>query len=162
MADQMRWRYGDTRPVVLAVAEETVIEIGDLVWLDTDNARPAVAIDDIGGEGPASLAAAQEDFHDKFAGVAMQRSPAGSSRPIRVATSGVFELDAASATFEVGDLVGVAQDSEAARLAAQRGVAVPTAARAIGRVAKRVVPAGTHVLVEIVGTVSHGGPQAAA
>ena len=39
--DRMRWRYGDTNPVVAAVDLETVIEIGDLLWLDGDNAKPA-------------------------------------------------------------------------------------------------------------------------
>ena len=41
MSDKMRWRYGDTNPVVAAVDSATVIEIGDLVWQDTDDAKPA-------------------------------------------------------------------------------------------------------------------------
>ncbi len=31
MTDKMRWRYGDTNPVVAPVDSATVIEIGDLV-----------------------------------------------------------------------------------------------------------------------------------
>jgi hypothetical protein len=42
MGDKMRWRYGDTNPVMAAVDAATVIEIGDLMWLDTDDAKPAV------------------------------------------------------------------------------------------------------------------------
>src|ERR1051326_8184484 len=102
MTDTMRWRYGDTNPVVLPVASATVIEIGDLVWLDTDNAKSA-SLSTFG----ANLAAAQETFHDKFAGVAMQRSRAGDADPVRVATTGVFEYDCASATFEVGARIGL-------------------------------------------------------
>ena len=41
MANTMRWRYGDTCPVVLPVDSATVIEIGDMVYLDTDDAKPA-------------------------------------------------------------------------------------------------------------------------
>ena len=44
----MRWRYGDTNPVVAAVAAGTVIEIGDLLWQDTDNAKPAAMLPDSG------------------------------------------------------------------------------------------------------------------
>ena len=43
MTDKMRWRYGDTNPVVAAVDAATVIEIGDLLWQDTDDAKPASA-----------------------------------------------------------------------------------------------------------------------
>ena len=43
MTDKMRWRYGDTNPVVAAVDAATAIEIGDLLWQDTDDAKPAPA-----------------------------------------------------------------------------------------------------------------------
>jgi hypothetical protein len=43
MADTMRWRYGETNPVLVPVDSRTVIEIGDLVYLDTDDAKPASA-----------------------------------------------------------------------------------------------------------------------
>ena len=86
MANTMRWRYGETNPVVLPVASATVIEIGDLVYLDTTT-KPAGSVT-YGG----SLAATQESFHDKFAGVAMQPSRNGDTHDIRVATTGVFEF----------------------------------------------------------------------
>ena len=44
MTDKMRWRYGDTNPVVAAVAAATVIEIGDLLYQDTNNAKPAAML----------------------------------------------------------------------------------------------------------------------
>ena len=69
MANTMRWRYGDTSPVMLPVDSATVIEIGDLVYLDTDDAKPAGSQPDQGTE-PAN----QQLFHDMFAGVAMQAS----------------------------------------------------------------------------------------
>jgi hypothetical protein len=145
--------------VTLPVDSATDIEIGDLV----DDAKPASSILDIGGAGPADLAAAQVQFHDSFIGVAMQRSRAGDTQSIRIATSGVFEFDAASATFELGDRVGVAQDAGAA-LEDQKvaGIAQTVPNQALGRVAKRVSSADTKVLVEINSTMMRDGPQASA
>ena len=86
---------------MLPVDSATVIEVGDLLYLDTDDAKPASSQADGG-----TLAVNQETLHDNFAGIAMQASASGDTDSIRVATSGVFELDCASATFEVGALVG--------------------------------------------------------
>ena len=156
MSDTMRWRYGDTSPVVLPVDSTTVIEIGDLIYLETDDARPASAQAD-----QLTEAANQELFHDKFAGVAMQRSPSGDTTPIRVATTGVFEFDCLSATFEVGALVGVDEAASGTQLEDQVLAGVATPNLAVGRVVTRLNPAGTRVLVDIVSTVLYGGPQAA-
>lgn len=156
MSDVMRWRYGETNPVMLPVDSATVIEIGDLVYLATDDARPASAQANQGNE-----AANQEAFHDAFAGVAMQRSRAGDTAPVRVATTGVFEFPCPSGTFEVGALIGADQLGGGTILEDQQVVGVATPNLAVGRCAKRVNPADTKVLVDIVGTVSHGGPQAA-
>jgi hypothetical protein len=158
MASQMRWRYGDTNPVVLAVAPDTVIEIGDLVYLSTDKGLPASAQTDQG-----TAAANQQLFHSKFVGVAMQQSRAGDTQPVRIATTGVFEFDCASSTFEVGALLGVAQTLSApVSLLNQTVVGVTAVNEAVGRCASRVNPAGKSVLVDIVSTVLYGGPQAAA
>jgi hypothetical protein len=154
MSDILRWRYGDTSPVVIPVESATVIEIGDLVYLDTDDAKPASAQADAGTE-----AANQEAFHDLFAGVAMQRSRAGDTTPIRVATRGVFEFPCPSSTFEVGALIGASENGGGNALLNQQVEGVAAANLAIGRCAKRVNPAATTVLVDIVATISHGGPQ---
>jgi hypothetical protein len=157
MANTMRWRYGDTCPVMLPVDSATVIEIGDLVYLDTDDAKPASAQAD-----QSSEAANQELLHDNFAGVAMQASASGDTQPVRVATAGVFEFDCASATFEVGDLVGADENAAGNALEDQTVAGVATANLAVGRCAKRAGTAGTRVLVDVVSTVLRGGPQAAA
>ena len=157
MANTMRWRYGDTSPVMLPVDATTVLEIGDLVYLETDDARPASSQADQGTE-----AANQELFHDKFAGVAMQASRNGDTQPIRVATAGVFEFDCLSATFEVGKLIGADENAGGTALERQVVAPVATANLAIGRCAKRVNPATTHVLVDVVSTIQRGGPQDAA
>jgi hypothetical protein len=154
MANKMRWRYGDTNPVMLPVAAATVIEIGDLVYQVSGAAKPASAFADLGTE-----AANQEAFHDGFVGVAMQHSPDGSTDPVRIATSGVFEMDCLSATFNLGDMLGSDEDAGGTTLQNQVVVKVLTPNLAIGRCAKRVNPAGTRVLVEVDSTVLRGGVQ---
>jgi len=154
MANTMRWRYGETNPVMMPVLVGYIIEIGDLVYLDAQSAKPASAQTDGG-----TLAANQEGLHDKFLGVAMQASPDESTEPIRVATSGVFEFDCLSATFEMGALVGAKEDSSGTELENQFVIGVATPNLAVGRCVKRVVPAGTKVLVDVVSTVVRGGPQ---
>lgn len=162
MSDKMRWRYGDTNPVVAAVDSATVIEIGDLLYLDTDDAKPA------GDQADERTEAAnQEAFAGKFLGVAMQRSKSGETAPIRVATTGVFEYVCPSSAFELGDLIGPSEnaagdaleDQQVERLGAypQGGTAV--AKLSIGRCAKREAVAVTNVLVDIKSTIMHGQPE---
>jgi hypothetical protein len=152
MSDKMRWRYGDTNPVIAAVDSATVIEIGDLLYLDTDDAKPASAQADQETE-----AANQALFAGKFLGVAMQRSRDGDTDPIRVATTGVFELDCVSATFELGNLIGPCENTAGNALLDQQVAKVSTSANAIGRVARREPAANTAVLVDIRSTVMTGG-----
>ena len=159
MPDVMRWRYGDTNPVVVPVDGATVIEIGDLVLLDEGNARPASATPYVG-----RFAEEQENFHDLFLGVAMQRSRSGETEPIRVATSGVFEFDCEPATFERGTRIGVSDDAKRTKLLSQQVIRVPgnRPQESIGVCAKQVYPANRRVLVDIASTVMRGGRQAPA
>jgi hypothetical protein len=152
VTDKMRWRYGDTNPVVAAVDSATVIEIGDLVCQDTDDTKPASAQADQGSE-----TANQQLFAGKFLGVAMQRSRAGDTSPVRVATTGVFEFDCPSGTFELGDLVGVDENATGDALLDQQVDGVGSNANAIGRVARRAAEAATTVLVDIRSKVMTGG-----
>jgi hypothetical protein len=151
----MRWRYGDTSPVLLPVDSATVIEIGDIVYLDVDDAKPASVQADQGSE-----LTNQQVFHDVFAGVAMQASPAGATQPIRVATAGVFEFDCLSTTLEVGDMMAPDEHTNGTQLLTQTVAKVTNANAAIGRCAKRLNPAGVRVLVDIVSAILKGGPQA--
>jgi hypothetical protein len=93
----------------------------------------------------------------------MTASPAGSTVPVTVATAGVFEFIATSATYALGALVGPAGTglADAVGLANQTVEAVATANLAVGRVWKASGTATT-ALVEIVGVVNHGGPLAMA
>lgn len=148
MSDRMRWRYGDTNPVVAAVDPATVIEIGDLLWLDIDDAKPAALLPDLG----CTLVENRERFAQKFLGAAMQRSRAGDSGPIRVATTGVFEFHCPIQSFELGNLVGV----DGRPLANQAVTLVGLRKDAIGRVCRRAFTS-TSVLVDIRSTVMTGG-----
>ena len=152
MSDKMRWRYGDTNPVVAAVDSATVIEIGDLLWQDTDDAKPASSLADQGSETDNQAA-----FTAAFLGVAMQRSRSGDTAPIRVATTGVFEFDCPSGTFELGDLIGADENAAGDALLDQQVDAVADAQYAVGRVAKREASAATSVLVDVRSTVMTGG-----
>ena len=152
MRDLMRWRYGETNPVVAAVDAETEIAIGDLLFHDADRALPARAMEPTG-----SPAADRAAFAGAFLGVAMQRSPAGEARPVRVATTGVFELDCAAMSLSLGDLVGVAVDGGEGKLRDQAVMEVATPSEAIGRVARREPAAVERALVDIRSTVMTGG-----
>jgi hypothetical protein len=154
MSDNFRYQYGDASPVKsAAVVTDTVIEIGDLV---TETPAPAADV-----TWDTNIATTQEAFHDVFLGVSGQRSRDGDTDSVRVDTRGVFRFPCASATFDIGDFVGPAKASGNA-LESQKVVGVATANLAIGRVVAQYDSATTEVLVEIVSTIVHGGPQAAA
>lgn len=154
MADKMRWQYGDTNPVMAAVDPKTVIEVGDLLWQDTNQAKPASDQADAGTDADN-----QEALADSFLGVAMQRSRADDTAPVRVATTGVFEFDCPATDFELGDLVGADGNADSSGLLNQQVEKVAASIYAIGRCAKR--GAGlTSVLVDIRSTVMTGGVMA--
>ncbi len=98
--DRMRWRYGETNPVVAEVLPETIIEIGDLLWYD-GTAKPAELLNVVAAHG-------EEEFQKRFLGVAMQRSRKGENAPLRVATSGTFEFECPSVAYDLGDRMAVA------------------------------------------------------
>jgi len=85
------------------VDADTVIEAGDLVWLDTDDAKPASAF-----TWTSNLATTQGNFAAKFLGVAHQPSSKGETAPISVDVSpdSVYEFDVASAAYELGTPLG--------------------------------------------------------
>ena len=156
MANTMRWRYGDTNPVMLPVANDLAVEIGDLIYLDSSEAKPASSQAD---QGTASLN--QSQIKTKFVGVAMQASPVGENAPIRIASSGVFEFVCDAATFELGELLGISENSAGDALEDQKLVGVSSVTNAVGRSAKQISASTTRVLIDIVSTVMRGGTQSA-
>ncbi len=163
MSDRMRWRCGDTNPVEATVDDVTVIEIGDLVYQSSDNARPASAIVNETHKDTTP----QRIFAVAFLGVAMRRSRSGDSDPIGVATTGVFEFDVPADLFELGDLIGVGRGPNGTPMNQQVEL-VEQHQDAIARVAKRVglegctdakhgAPVVITVLIDIRSTIMTGG-----
>ncbi len=148
----MRWRYGDTNPVMAAVDASTVIEIGDLVYQSTDDVRPASIQPGMGSDASDQIA-----FAGRFLGVAMQRSGEGETAPIRVATTGVFEFDCVPSTFELGDFIAPASSGMFLPLIDQQVAKVASYVQAIGRAARREPTETTRVLVDVRSTVMTGG-----
>ncbi|AMV28801.1 hypothetical protein VT84_30690 [Gemmata sp. SH-PL17] len=152
---------GETRPRKVAIATAKLVDKGDLVGM---NAGTLVRAED--ETWTTDLATTQSNFRARFAGVAAQ-SKLSTTNPrvfgnsqdnvIMVNTSGVFEFDCASATFEVGDFVGPAKDTGNALLS-DRVVAVGAEANAIGRVAERGT-AITRVKVETLSVLAPAARQ---
>jgi hypothetical protein len=153
MSDTLRYRRGDTKPVFAAPASATVIEIGDLLYLDssTKAPKPAGLQADEG-----NLLANQMEFHDNFLGVAEQASASGETDDIRIATAGDFEFPCASATFDLGDLIGAVEASSGTALEDQKVVEVAGEYAAIGRCCEKKAVAGTSMMVRIRSTVMEG------
>lgn len=157
MANVFRYRRGDIQGVAAPVASATVVEIGDLVYLDksadpaTTYLKPAADQTDVG-----SLAANQDEFADNFLGVSTQQSQAGDTEDLLIGTEGEWEFICAAAKFNLGDYVGPADGSP---LANQTVVKVTDPALAIGRVAKHYPANTTTVLVRIKSAVMNSGVQ---
>ena len=154
-ANGARWRYGDTESVTVPVDSATVIEAGDLLYLDVDDAKPASSQLDQGTEGTN-----QQLFHDNFLGVALEASASGETNSIRVATAGVFEFDILSTTLEIGDILAVDEAASGTQLEDQVVAKATSANAGVGRCVERLNPAGTKVHVRIVSSIVHGGTQA--
>lgn len=157
MSNTMRWRRGDTKPVFMTPASATVIEIGDLLYLDPTTSKPknAAAMTDQG-----SLALNQDAFQQYFLGVAEQQSRSGDTDPIRIATAGVFEFACAAATFDPGDMVGGCETTAGTALEDQKVVAVTGESKAIGVVNKQYSSNTTVVEVGIHSTIMRDAIQA--
>lgn len=151
MSDKMRWRYGETNSVIAAVDSSTVIELGDLLYLSDGEAFPASAM-----TPESTVAATQAAFSAAFLGVAMQKSNSGDAAPIRVATTGVFEYDAPSATYGLGDMVGIYEEEAEDDLPSQKLDVVELVAGAIGRVCRIESTATTSILVTLKSVVMNG------
>lgn len=146
MADVHRLRDGDPPIVAMPVDSSTVIEVGDLLFLDTDDVKPASDQADAGTEADNKTT-----FADNFAGVAMTASASGETADVSVAVPdgrAVFEFAIASGTAEPFTLVSVEADATTAGAAGDQNVeSTTTNAEAIGYIAKRYGSATTSVEV---------------
>lgn len=134
-----QYQYGGTNPTIATVATAQAVAVGDICALTSNTITRA------GDETwDTDLATTQTAFVAKFLGVSGQQKDANLARVfgnatdnvIRIDAGGVFQFDCASATLEVGDLVGPAKASGNA-LESQKVVKVASEALAIGRVVER-------------------------
>lgn len=102
MPNQLRFRSGVTQLIKVRVDADTVIEAGDMVWLNTDDVRPASAY-----AWETDLLSTQESFAEFFLGIAHEPSPAGETAPISVDISplAIYEMDCPPGNYEVGRLM---------------------------------------------------------
>jgi len=151
MSDYDNYVRGSKKAVTTkAIVEATVIEQGDLLSITAGVPDPA---DDFTWD--TDLATTQAAFVALFAGVALEASADGDTDTLLMARAGIFKFTCASATFELGALVGPAKATGNA-LENQKVVAVADEKLAIGRVAKREGSAVTEVQVEVMSTVLRG------
>lgn len=131
MSNKLRFRSGQVELHKVRVDSSTVIEAGDLVWLDTNDAKPAADF-----TWTTDLATTQGNFAAVFLGVAHQSSAEGETDDISVDLSplSVYEFDVDSTTYEVGGLLG--PDNLSTALTNQRLTTVGSGALAIGRAAE--------------------------
>lgn len=101
--NKLRFRSGQVQLRKVRVDAETVIDAGDLVWLDGYDAKPAAEFD-----WDSDLVTTQSLFAEKFLGIAHQPSRAGESFPISVDVSpnSIYEFDCHPAAYELGQPLG--------------------------------------------------------
>ena len=131
MADKFRFRHGQQLVATYGVALLTVIERSDFVFIDTTNNEvlPASSL-----LPQSNLAETQAEFVDLFVGVASESSTNAQSADIAVDISAdsVYEFDAASAIYQVGDPVGCNESLLAGTLDDQNVItAVATSSHAV-------------------------------
>jgi hypothetical protein len=126
--NQLRFRSGQVQLARLRVDSGTVIEAGDMVFLDSDDVKPASDF-----TWDTDLATTQAAFAASFLGIAHQQSAAGDTDDVSVDLSplAVYEFDVNAATYEVGDPLGPDENSSA--LMDQQLEAVGSAALGIAR-----------------------------
>ncbi|REJ95477.1 MAG: hypothetical protein DWQ34_06125 [Planctomycetota bacterium] len=148
--NRLRFRSGQVQMRKVRVDSATVIEAGDLVWLDGDDAKPASDF-----TWTTDLATTQAAFAAKFLGVAHQQSAAGDVDPISVDVSphSVYEFDANSAAYEIGAPLG--PDEQSSALMNQQ-LEAAAAANAVARAAESTPGAQATLRVTIASAYATG------
>lgn len=108
MSNQLRLRSGQVQLHKLRVDSGTVLEAGDLVFLDADDVKPAADF-----PWDTDLPTTQGAFAAVFLGVAHQQSAEGDTDDVSIDLSpgSVYEFDVNSATYEVGGLLAPDESS---------------------------------------------------
>jgi hypothetical protein len=123
------------------------IEIGDLMYHDVNDAKPASSQAD-----QLSEEANQRMFAANFAGVAIsaRRSTDAEAGVVRILTDGLYEFDCASDTYEHGDLVGPSENGGGTGLLDQQVEKVSNLDLAIGVAIERKASASTKIWCRLI------------
>ncbi len=158
MASIARYVRGNCNPKPVLCDPSYPIEVGDLLFRETSNnlARPASAMINQGSE-----TLNQQEFHNQFLGVALQKNgtQSGESVPlnstlvhspantIEVATAGIFEFQlAAAASYNGGEYIAPANNAGGTALQNQVvKTAVAGIAGSIGRASPSAAAIGQNV-----------------
>jgi hypothetical protein len=104
----VRHRFGPQFLIRVAVDSATAIQAGDLLFLDSGEAKPAAA-----ETWDTDLATTQANFNNHFLGIAQADHEAGSGDlsdfPVDISPMAVYEMDCESEEHEVGDLLAPAK-----------------------------------------------------
>ena len=160
MADNYRYRYGETNPMNIAFKVGVAVSIGDMVYLDNTDSftiKPASAY-----PWQGTLSQTQQSFVTQFMGINTQRwdgtnlATGNKDGTLLVHTEGVHLMAcAAGSNFNPGDLVGPDQVPGIQQLLPQQVVAVGAKSQAIGRVERAAVNASS-VYVRLFGSKQTG------
>ncbi|MDA0833454.1 MAG: DUF2190 family protein [Planctomycetota bacterium] len=155
MPNRLRFRSGQVHLIKVRVDAETVIEAGDLVFLDGDDVKPASDF-----EWTSDLATTQSAFATQFLGVAQQPSADGETGDISVDVSplSIYEFQVAAGTYEVGDELG--PDSGENVLLNQQLEAVASGTLAIARAAEYKAATATSLRVTFASAFYTGSANA--
>jgi hypothetical protein len=148
------WNYREKNIVSVPTHTDDEISIGDLLFLSTDVARPASSV---AFQGSESLT--KSYFQDYFLGVALRSSDVGSTDPIFIATTGIFEFDCVSLEASIGGLICPDLDIDGQTLLNDTVEIAAGTSTAIGRLVAPVTTDLTSCSVEIQSCVMYGGPQ---
>jgi len=151
MANQLRFRSGQVHLRKLRVLSTTVLEAGDLVYLDTNDVKPASSF-----TWTTDLPTTQSAFAASFIGVVHQQSANGETDDVTVdlSPSSVYEFDVNSGAYEVGDTLG--PDESTSKLMNQQLEAVASGTLGIARAAE-YKPAGSSLLRVTLASAFHTG-----
>lgn len=150
MGNRNRHRRGDFVQREYAVDSAEVIEQGDMLYCEADDARPMSSCGWDTSEEAGSEAYCRTYVASRFAGVALDASASGKTDAVRAASGpdAVFEFVCESATFEIGDLFGPAGVDTPKNLADQILLKVNDPRQAIAVAVERAGSAATTVLVK--------------
>lgn len=152
MANSPNHRYGPVKFVRPSVDSSIVVYQGDLVWLNTDDARAAGSF-----AWDTSEAVTQRTFADVFMGVSHSYKASGSADFINVdvGAQSVYEFTCDSATYEVGNTFGVSTNGSDT-VYSQKLKKTSTKAQCVGFAVNRATSASTSVLASFASAYNPG------